>query len=163
MVGGGDSALTEAMHLHNVGVDVTLIHRRESFRAQEYLVNSLTFNKIPVMLYSEIKAVNGKDRVESVELYNSLTKETSTIKVDGVFIAVGYIPAIELAKNIGVEITPEGYIKHDSRHRTNVPGIYSAGDVEGGFKQIVTAAGQGSEAAISIFEDLVNPYWKKET
>jgi thioredoxin reductase (NADPH) len=68
---------------------------------------------------------------------------------------------VELAKKIGVELTPDGYIKRDSRHRTNIPGIYSAGDVEGGYKQIVTAAGQGSEAALAIFEDLVNPYWKQ--
>ena len=61
-----------------------------------------------------------------------------------------------------VELTPEGYIKRDSRHRTNIPGVYSAGDVEGGYKQIVTAAGQGSEAALAIFEDLVNPYWKSK-
>jgi thioredoxin reductase (NADPH) len=83
--------------------------------------------------------------------------------VDGVFIAIGYIPAVELAKKLGVEITPEGFISRDSRHRTNIPGIYSAGDVEGGYKQIVTAAGQGSEAALAIFEDLMAPYWKKES
>jgi len=56
-------------------------------------------------------------------------------------------------------LTEEGYIKHDN-YRTNVPGIYTAGDVAGGFKQIVTAAGQGSEAATVIFEDLIDPYWK---
>ncbi len=56
--------------------------------------------------------------------------------------------------------SPERYINRDERHRTNIPGIYSAGDVEGGYKQIVIAAGQGSEAALSIFEDLMNPYWK---
>ena len=59
-----------------------------------------------------------------------------------------------------MELSPEGYIDRDERHRTNIPGIYSAGDVEGGYKQIVTAAGQGSEAALFIFEDLMNPYWK---
>ncbi len=72
-------------------------------------------------------------------------------------------PEVGLAKKIGVELTLEGYIKHDLFHRTNIPGIYSAGDVEGGYKQIVTAAGQGSEAALAIFEDLINPYWKQKT
>ena len=71
----------------------------------------------------------------------------------------GYSPAVELARRTGVELTEDGYIKKDSRHRTNIPGIYSAGDVEGGYKQIVIAAGQGSEAALAVFEDLVNPYW----
>ncbi|MBE9522961.1 MAG: FAD-dependent oxidoreductase, partial [Proteobacteria bacterium] len=93
--------------------------------------------------------------------YNNKTEETTTFETDGVFIAIGYTPSVELAKKIGVELTPDGYIKRDSRHRTNIPGIYSAGDVEGGYKQIVTAAGQGSEAALAIFEDLVNPYWKQ--
>ena len=79
--------------------------------------------------------------------------------VDGVFVSIGYSPAVELARRTGVELTEDGYIKKDSRHRTNIPGIYSAGDVEGGYKQIVIAAGQGSEAALAVFEDLVNPYW----
>ena len=92
-------------------------------------------------------------------LHNNVTGETRTVPTDGVFIAVGYAPAVELAKKTGIELTPEGYIKRDAHHRTNIPGIYSAGDVEGGYKQIVTAAGQGAEAAMAIFEDLVNPYW----
>jgi len=67
----------------------------------------------------------------------------------GVFVAIGYTPTVDLAKKLGIELTPEGYIRRDSRHRTNVPGIYSAGDVEGGYKQIVTATGQGAEAALA--------------
>ena len=118
-------------------------------------------------MYAIIQSGSKQYKIEEgntyeVELLNNATNETYTLKVDGIFIAVGYMPAVELAKKISVEITPEGFIKHDSRHRTNIPGIYSAGDVEGGFKQIVTAAGHGSEAALSIFEDLINPYWKKE-
>jgi pyruvate/2-oxoglutarate dehydrogenase complex dihydrolipoamide dehydrogenase (E3) component len=63
------------------------------------------------------------------------------------------------ARQIGVRINESGYIKQDGKHRTSVPGIYSAGDVEGGYKQIVNAAGQGVEAAMTIFEGLINPYW----
>jgi thioredoxin reductase (NADPH) len=162
MVGGGDSAVTEALHLHHVGVDVTLIHRRDTLRAQEHLVKNLTADDIPVIYNTEIKEIKGKERVEEVELSNNQTGETVALPVDGIFIAIGYRPAVELAEEIGVEIGPEGYIRHDSRHRTNIPGIYSAGDVEGGYKQIVTASGQGSEAALTIFEDIVHPYWKKE-
>ena len=66
---------------------------------------------------------------------------------------------MELAQKMGLELTADGYIKQDGRHRTSRPGIYSAGDVEGGYKQIVTASGQGAEAAMTIFEDLINPYW----
>ncbi len=96
-------------------------------------------------------------------LYNVKTKETKPMKVDGVFIAIGYTPTVELAKKLGIALTPEGYIKRDSHHRTNIPGIYSAGDVEGGYKQIVTATGQGAEAALAIFEDIINPYWKSKS
>lgn len=162
MVGGGDSAVTDALHLNNLGVDVTLIHRRETLRAQEQLLRSLKATDIPVVLNTEVKEIKGQKQVEEVEIANNITGETKPMPVDGVFIAVGYDPNVDLAKKAGLELTPDGYIKHDSRHRTNIPGVYSAGDVEGGFKQIVTAAGNGSEAALAIFEDIVNPYWKKE-
>jgi thioredoxin reductase (NADPH) len=82
--------------------------------------------------------------------------------VDGVFISIDYSQAVPLAKQVGAEITKEGYIKKDERHRTTVPGIYSAGDVEGGYKQTAIAAGHGSEAALAIFEDLMHPYWVKK-
>jgi len=159
MVGGGDSAVTEALHLKNIGVQVSLIHRRDRLRAQEHLVRGLEASQIPVEFNTQVREIKGRDLVREVEVYNSLTKKTSSLAVDGVFIAVGYEPASALARSIGAELTPEGYVKRDARHRTNVPGVYSAGDVEGGYKQIVIAAGQGAEAALAIFEDLVNPYW----
>jgi thioredoxin reductase (NADPH) len=161
MVGGGNSAVTEALHLHNMGVNVTLIHRRDSLRAQEHLTKSLLDNDIPVLWNTEVKEIKGEKKVQEVILHNNKTNKTKTLATEGVFISVGYAPSVELAKKIGVELTPDGYIKHDFRHRTNIPGIYSAGDVEGGYKQIVTAAGQGSEAALAIFEDLIHPYWRR--
>jgi len=161
MVGGGDSAVTEALHLYHMGVDVTLIHRRDSLRAQKQLTKNLFDNNIPMLRNTEVKEIHGEEKVKELVLYNNKTEETTTVETDGVFIAIGYTPSVELAKKIGVELTTDGYIKRDSRHRTNIPGIYSAGDVEGGYKQIVTAAGQGSEAALAIFEDLMNPYWKQ--
>jgi thioredoxin reductase (NADPH) len=161
MVGGGNSAVTEALHLFHMGVDVTLIHRREKLRAQEFLAKQLSDNHIPVLWNTEIKEINGEQRVEEIVLVNNKTGETSTFKTDGVFIAIGYTPAVELAEMMGLEINADGYIQHDGKHRTNVPGVYSAGDVEGGYKQIVTASGQGAEAAMTIFEDMINPYWLK--
>lgn len=162
MAGGGDSAVTEALHLRNIGVDITIVHRRDKLRAQDHLVKNLSANNIEVIYNTEIREIKGKDRVEGVELFNNKTEKTTSMAVDGVFISIGYSPSVDLAKKIGVEITDDGYIKRDTKHRTNIKGIYSAGDVEGGYKQIVTAAGHGSEAALAIFEDLVNPYWKKE-
>jgi thioredoxin reductase (NADPH) len=162
VVGGGNSAVTEVLHLHHIGVNVTLVHRRDSLRAQEHLTKNIFDNNIPVLWETEVKEIVGEERVQEVLLYNNKSKETLTFPAHGVFIAIGYEPAVGLAKKIGVELTPDGYIKHDSHHRTNIPAIYSAGDVEGGYKQIVTATGQGTEAAMTIYEDLMNPYWKKE-
>ena len=161
IVGGGNSAVTEALYLHHMGVAVTLIHRRDSLRAQEFLVKQLTFSGIPIVWNTEITEINGKERVESISLKNTKTGEISSLAVDGVFLSIGYEPAIVLAQKAGIALTPDGYIQKDGKHRTSVPGIYSAGDVEGGYKQIVTAAGQGAEAAMAIFEDVINPYWQK--
>jgi len=161
MVGGGNSAVTEALHLHHMGVAVTLVHRRDTLRAQEFLVKNLKETGVPVMWNTEIKDILGEERVTSVELFNNQTNETATMPVDGVFLSIGYTPAVELASKIGLELTEEGYIARDAKHRTNIPGIYAAGDVEGGYKQIVTATGMGAEAAMTIFEDIINPYWQQ--
>jgi thioredoxin reductase (NADPH) len=161
MVGGGNSAVTEALHLHHMGVDVTLVHRRDTLRAQEFLVKNLKESGIPVLWNTEIKEILGEERVTEVELYNSQTNENSTMPADGVFLSIGYTPAVELASKVGLELTDEGYIARDAKHRTNIPGIYAAGDVEGGYKQIVTATGMGAEAAMTIFEDIINPYWQQ--
>jgi thioredoxin reductase (NADPH) len=162
MVGGGNSAVTEALHLFHLGIDVTLVHRRDKLRAQDFLAKQLFDNNIPVLWNAEVKEIRGKERVEDVVLVDNRSGKESVFKTNGVFIAIGYEPSVELAKKIGVELNEDGFIKHDEKHRTNIPGIYSAGDVEGGYKQIVTASGQGSAAAISIFEDLINPYWKTQ-
>ena len=162
MVGGGNSAVTEALHLFHLGIDVTLVHRRDKLRAQDFLAKQLFDNNIPVLWNAEVKEIRGKERVEDVVLVDNRSGKESVFKTNGVFIAIGYEPSVELAQKIGVELNEDGFIKHDERHRTNIPGIYSAGDVEGGYKQIVTASGQGSAAAISIFEDLINPYWKTQ-
>jgi len=162
MVGGGDSAVTEALHLHHLGAEVTMVHRREKLRAQERLLVTLRQSGIPVLFNTELSEILGETRVEAARLRNNRTGEESTLPVAGVFIAIGYAPAVELGKSLGAELTPDGYLKRDERHRTTVPGVYSAGDVEGGFKQIVTAAGHGSAAALAIFEDLLNPYWTEQ-
>ena len=161
MVGGGNSAVTEALHLFHMGIDVTLIHRRDKLRAQEFLAKQLSANPIPILLDTEVKEIRGEERVREVLLYNRKAGQTSLFQTDGVFIAIGYEPSVAIAKQVGLELNADGYIKQDGRHRTSLPGIYSAGDVEGGYKQIVTATGQGAEAAMTIFEDMINPYWMK--
>jgi thioredoxin reductase (NADPH) len=161
MVGGGNSAVTEALYLKNMGVDVALVHRRGALRAQEFLAERLFQSGVEVFWDTEVTEIKGDKRVSAVTLLNNQSGKSREMGVDGVFIAIGYLPATELAEKTGVALNEDGYIDRDERHRTNVRGIYSAGDVEGGYKQIVTAAGQGAEAAMSIFEDIINPYWKE--
>ncbi len=162
VVGGGNSAATEALHLHNIGVSVIMVHRRSSLRAQEHLVKSIKESGIPILWDTELVEIRGQEKVNELLLRNNKTGDVRSLRADGAFIAIGYNPNVELARKIGVELTEDGFIKRDEHHRTNIPGVYSAGDVEGGFKQIVTATGQGAEAALSIFEDLINPYWRKD-
>ena len=123
------------------------------------MVKQLIDNQIPILFNTEVKEIRGENRVSEVQLVNNATDETVDKPADGVFLAIGYDPAIDLAQKVGLEITDDGYVKHNE-FRTNIPGIYVAGDVAGGFKQIVTAAGYGSEAALAVFEDIINPYWK---
>ena len=163
VVGGGNSAVTEALYLHNIDVWTTLVHRRNTLRAQEHLAKNIFSNNIEVLWDTEVVEIKGKEKVSEVLLRNDRTGLVYPFPVQGVFIAIGYEPSVDLAKTLGIELTPDGFIKHDSHHRTNIRGIYSAGDAEGGYKQIVTAMGQGTEAALSVFEDLMHPYWAVET
>lgn len=160
IVGGGDSAATEAIHLNNIDVDVTMVHWLEVLEAQEHLVKQLQDNRIPILFNTQVTEIHGERIVEKVTLYNNNTGEHSLLPVSGVFIAIGYEPSVELAQKAGVELTPYGYIRQEN-FRTNVNGIYAAGDVAGGYNQIVIASGQGSGAALTIFEDLIHPYWKE--
>ncbi len=162
VVGGGNTAATEALYLKNIGVDVTLVHRRDILRAEMFLQQSLANNNITIMWNTEVKEILGDKLVTGVILENTLDKTLKTMEIDGVFIAIGYTPNNNLAKNLGIETDEEGYIKVNQGQRTTVKGIYAAGDITGGIKQIVTAVSQGAVAATAIFEDISNPYWKKE-
>jgi thioredoxin reductase (NADPH) len=162
VVGGGNTAATEALYLKNIGVDVTIVHRREALRAEMFLQQSLTNNNIPILWSTEVKEILGDRFVTGAVLKNTVDMSERTIKIDGVFVAIGYTPNNELAKNLGVETDEEGYIKVGPGQRTAIKGLYAAGDITGGLKQIVTAIGQGAVAAMSIFEDISSPYWKKK-
>jgi thioredoxin reductase (NADPH) len=162
VIGGGNTAATEALYLKNIGVDVSIVHRRETLRAEKFLQQSLTNNNITVLWNTTVKEILGDKFVTGVILENAVDRTEKTIKLDGVFVAIGYTPNNDLAKKLGVETDEEGYIKVDSGHRTNIKGIYAAGDITGGLKQIVTAVSQGAVSATSIFEDISKPYWKNK-
>lgn len=161
VVGGGNTALTDALYLESIGAHVSVVHRRDSFRAEDRLQQSLFQRNIPVYWNSRIAEITGTKVVERVRIENLRTGETREVKADGVFVAIGYKPNNEAAKMLGLALDSEGYIRVDHKQRTSIPFVYAAGDITGGEKQIAVAAGQGSVAAISAFEDLSKPYWKK--
>lgn len=161
VIGGGNTAATEALYLKNIGVDVTLVQRRDKLRAEKFLQDSLVANNIPVIWNTRVTEIKGEKFVSNIVLENVTDSSTNTLPVDGVFIAIGYVPNNELAKKLGIETDDEGYIKIDKGYRTSVIGVYAAGDITGGFKQIVTAVGQGATAAEAIFEDHSAPSEKQ--
>ncbi|HUJ19712.1 MAG TPA: FAD-dependent oxidoreductase [Nitrospirota bacterium] len=155
VVGGGNTAVTDALYLHNIGAKVTLVHRRELLRCEAKLQESLKQTGIPVLWNSEVKEIVGDKTVRSAVIENNKTKAVTELPAEGVFVAIGYVPNNEIAKALGLELTAEGYVKVDlTTMRTTMPGVYAAGDITGSMKQIVVAVGQGSMAAMSAFEDI---------
>ena len=153
VVGGGNTAVTDAIYLHEIGCDVVLIHRRDELRAEKALQEELFKRNIPVIWDSIVLRIEGKERVERLVLLNRKTNEERVLEVDGVFIAVGITPATDLVMDLGVERDVAGYIKVDKRQRTNVPGVFAAGDCcDNPLKQVVTACADGAIAANSAFE-----------
>lgn len=163
IAGGGNTALTDALHLKNLGVDISIVHRRDSFRAEQHLQEAVQRSGIPVLWNTVVEEILGDEsRVTGVRLRNTQDDSVREEAVDGVFVAVGLDANTELATQIGLKLTRDGYIEVDRGQRTNIPRIYAAGDVTGGVQQIVTAIGEGSTAALSAFEDLANPYWLRK-
>jgi thioredoxin reductase (NADPH) len=153
VVGGGNTAVTDAIYLKEIGCDVTLIHRRDELRAEKALQEELFKRKIPVIWNSVVIGIEGDGKVQRAVIKNRVTGEESVIEVDGVFIAVGIRPATEIVEELGVERDENGYIVVDSRQATNVKGVFAAGDCcNKPLKQAVTAAGDGALAANSAFE-----------
>ncbi len=162
IVGGGNTALTDALHLKNLGVDVTVIHRRDEFRAQKHLKDSVEQEGIHVLWNTVVEEIKGDDRhVSGLSLRNVKDDSVMDLPVDGLFVAIGQDVNTELAQMIGLTLNDKGFVRVDADMRTNIPRIYAAGDIVGGVQQIVTAIGEGSVAAMSAFEDMSHPYWKK--
>jgi len=162
VVGGGNSALTDALYLESLGAHVTLVHRRDSFRGEERLQQSVFQRNIPVLWNSRVAEILGKKLVEKARIEDVMTGKTRDIKTEGIFVAIGYEPNNEIAKKLGLTMVAEGYIKVDEKMRTSMPLVYAAGDITGAVKQIVVAVSQGSVAALTAFEDIANPYWKEK-
>ncbi len=153
VVGGGNTAVEEALFLTNFARKVTVVHRRDSFRAEKILQDRLFKNpKVEVIWNSALDEVQGTSEpkgVTGVRLKNVATGATKELKVDGVFIAIGHAPATGLFKG-QMEMRPSGYlITKPGSTETSIPGVYAAGDVtDEVFRQAVTAAGLGCMAAL---------------
>ncbi len=155
VVGGGNAAVQEAIYLKDLGCDVTIIHRRDELRAEKYLQNKLKEHEIPVIWDSVVEGINGEVVVNSVSILNRKTQEKKDLTTDGVFIAVGEEPLNKVAQSAGVKLDKEGYIVTDKYQRTNLPGIYAAGDITGGIKQWVVACSEGAVAALIAFVEVM--------
>jgi len=148
VVGGGDSAMEEASVLAKVANSVTLIHRRDVFRASEIMQQRVQKDpKITLMFNSEIVEVKGDVRVQSAIVKNISTGEEKEMPVDGIFVAIGHIPNTKVFQ--GIDLDNDGYIKVQDHYHTNIPGVFTAGDVhDRAYRQAITAAGFGAGSAL---------------
>jgi thioredoxin reductase (NADPH) len=163
VAGGGNSALTTTLYLSGIAAEVTVVHRRDAFRAEEALVKDVASKKsIQVLLGTEIREIAGEKVVNKVVLLNGKTGETKEVAVDGVFVQVGEAPNSQIAREAGVEVDEHGYVKIDMFQRTSVAGVYAAGDVTNHpVKQVGTAVGQGITAALEAYSWIRRPYYRK--
>ena len=150
VVGGGDSAVEEATFLTKFASKVVLIHRRDSLRASKIMADrALTNPKIEMLWNTEVTDVLGAEKVEGLELRNTVTGETSKRDFAGLFVAIGHIPRSELIVD-QVTLNDEGYVSVEGRStQTNLKGVFACGDlVDYTYRQAITAAGSGCQAAL---------------
>jgi thioredoxin reductase (NADPH) len=150
VVGGGDSAMEEATFLTRFARSVTLIHRREEFRASKIMLERARANeKIKFLTNTQVVAIEGDPKVSGVRLRNAVTGEESELAVTGVFVAIGHDPRSDLVRG-QVDLDPEGYVLTKGRTTsTSVDGVFAAGDlVDHIYRQAITAAGTGCSASI---------------
>jgi thioredoxin reductase (NADPH) len=150
VVGGGDSAMEEATFLTRFARSVTLIHRREEFRASKIMLERARANdKIRFLTNTQVTAVEGGPKVTGVRLRNTITGEDSHLAVTGVFVAIGHDPRSELVRG-QIDLDPEGYVLvRDRTTSTSIEGVFASGDlVDRTYRQAVTAAGSGCAASI---------------
>jgi thioredoxin reductase (NADPH) len=161
VIGGGNSAVMTALYMAGLASEVKIAHRRDGFRAEDALVRALEAEKnVEILWNTGVKEIRGGKIVNKVILFNNKTGETRELLVDGVFVQVGEDPNSQLAKEAGVAVDEDSYIIVDSRQRTNIAGVYAAGDVTSHpVKQVGTAVGQGITAALEAYGYIKRPYY----
>lgn len=156
VVGGGNAALEEALFLTRFASRVYLIHRRDKFRGEKFIVGELEkTGKVTFVMDSLPVSINGNNGVESITINNKLTEKEEVIEVEGVFIFVGVEPNTEFLQGV-VEMDEGGFITTDPSMLASLPGVFAAGDVRAGnVRQIAVACGEGTVAALSVRDLLV--------
>ena len=152
VIGGGDSAMEEATFLTKFASKVTIIHRKDTFRASKIMQEKVLHNPtISVMWDSEVVEILGDGkRVTGVKLHHVKTSKIMEFKTDGVFLAIGHVPNTSIFKGV-VDMNEQGFLKTDRFMKTNIPGVFAAGDVQDiRYRQAITAAGTGCQAAMEV-------------
>ncbi|MFW9966171.1 MAG: NAD(P)/FAD-dependent oxidoreductase [Candidatus Thorarchaeota archaeon] len=152
VVGGGNTAVTEALYLSELTDTIYLIHRRDRLRAEHIIQQMLFDTHVEILWDTVVKEFRGDEQLlREIELENVKNGDRRTLEVDGAFVALGSDPESKLAKPLGVKMNSRGEIFADGEQKTNIPGLFAAGDVVESMKQIVVAAGQGAIAADSAY------------
>ena len=150
IVGGGDTAIEEATYLAEICNNVTMLVRKDHFRASKAMQNRLSnYDNIKVLFNHEVMEVMGENVVDGLKIKSNLTNDVSELKITGLFLAIGHSPNTDIFKGI-VDMDDSGYILTDKTStKTNIPGVFAAGDVQDkDYRQAVTAAGTGCMAAL---------------
>ncbi|MCL5434403.1 MAG: FAD-dependent oxidoreductase, partial [Candidatus Marsarchaeota archaeon] len=157
VVGGGDTAMEDSLFLTKFVNSVTIVHRRDQFRASKIMQERVMSNKkIKIIWDSTVEEILGDAKVAGAQIKNVKSGETSTLKVDGVFVAIGYEPNTKFLKG-KLKLDEKGYIVTKDEVETEVPGVFVAGDVADSiYRQAVTAASSGTKAALRVREYLQN-------
>jgi thioredoxin reductase (NADPH) len=163
VVGGGNAAAIDALFLSDIASRVRLVHRRSTLRAENALIVDMISKGVDILYSTEVKGLKGDDKVVSAVLSNNETGDTSEVYIDGVFVQIGMIPNSEIARTAGVVTDENGYIVVDGRQRTNVKGVFAAGDVTATpYRQCGTAVGNAVVAAIEAHGYIKRPYYYRE-
>ncbi len=156
VIGGGNTATAEAIYLSELAQKVYLIHRRDRLRAEKAIQDVLFDRPVEILWNTVVTEFRGDEVLDTIVTENKLSGQRQELRIDGAFVALGSNPESGIFKEIGVATNERGEILVDSRQRTNIPGLFAAGDVTDTIKQIVVAAGTGAVAADSAYAYIRN-------
>jgi len=159
VVGGGDTAVECGVELKRKGADVTIVHRKDAFRATDKNVACVKDECLNVLWNTEVKKIEGTGKVQKVRLFNNKDNTEAVWDVDAVLFSLGTAANTDFLTRIGVKLNEKGQIAVNQDMRTNLPGVFAAGDIVGRWIRIPQAVGEGGLAGLNAFKYVKNPYW----